>query len=95
MSAQTQVTAVTRYTDYDAEFTFLGVFSGAQKAHQEISKNIELYGKFSYRKEVGDWNYTLHVNNDVVELRTPKGKALVRYKLTQAVIDQLKPVSEF
>lgn len=95
MSVQTKVTTVTRYTDYDAEFTFLGVFSEAQKAHQEISKNIELYGKFSYRKETGNWDYNLYVNNDVVELRTPKGKALVRYKLTQTIVDQLTPVSEF
>jgi hypothetical protein len=67
--AQTKVVVVTRYTDYDSEFTFLGVFSSGHKAHQEISTNIDKYGKYSYRKSVGDWDYKLYINNDVVELR--------------------------
>jgi hypothetical protein len=93
--AQTKVVVVTRFTDYDSEFTFLGAFSSAHKAHQEISTNIDKYGKYSYRKSVGDWDYKLYINNDVVELRGSAGAALVRYKLTTTTVDEVNPQSEF
>jgi len=95
MAQANKVVAVTRYTDHDAEFTFLGVFSNGKTAHQEISKNIELFGKYSFRKDDGHWDYTMVVKPDSVELNTPKGRTSVRYKLTETVVDELIHVSEF
>lgn len=96
MTTLNKVVAVTRYTDCDAEFTFLGVFSSGQRAHQEISKNIDAYGKFSYRKDVGSWDYELKLEPNEVSLIVPKaGRASVRYRLTETNLDTINPVTEF